>query len=95
MFLDSDDIRGILRGTAIITGAVAIAFFVSAFGSEGGMKKDKASGVVYFVDKQPADSSRASLGWGAAGLSVLFLTASLFIPKSRSKPPENNARDVT
>jgi len=50
MFLDSDDIRGILRGAAIVAAAAAVAFFVSAFGSEGGMKKDKASGVVYFVE---------------------------------------------
>ncbi|MDI1250238.1 MAG: hypothetical protein PSV13_15355 [Lacunisphaera sp.] len=81
MYLDSDDIRGILRGAGIAAAAVAIGLFVSSFASEGGMRKDKASGVVYFVDTQPPDSSRASVAWVAAGVSALLVTASVIIQK--------------
>jgi hypothetical protein len=91
MFLDSDDIRGVLRGGAILAAAAAIALFASSFGSAGGMKKDKASGVVYFVEKQPPDPSRASLAWVSVGVSVSMLVASLVFQKRPIQPPQRNA----
>ena len=81
MHLDSDDIRGLLRGTGIAASAGAIGLFVSSFASEGGMRKDKASGVVYFVDDQPPDSSRASAAWVATCASALLVTASVLVRK--------------
>jgi len=91
MFLDSDDIRGILRGAAILAAAAAIGLFASSFGSAAGMKKDKASGVVYFVDEQPPDPSRESLAWVAVGVSVSLLVASLVVPKRLIQSPQRNA----
>jgi len=75
--LDKQDIRGLLKVAAIVCVAAGIGLFVSAFGDRGGMKKDKASGRIYYVQASASDPSLlrwayASFAAGAALTGLIF-----------------------
>lgn len=91
MYFDFDDVRGLLRGAGLVTFAIAIGLFASSLPSDGGMRKDRGTGRVYFIEKEPADPVMRLSSLAVGGLSAVLLSASLCFPKKPNHKAEANS----
>lgn len=76
MIIDQDGARGMLKMAGVLVAVVSAAMFAYGLPREGGMKKDRVTGIVYEANARPADASLVPYAAAVGGLSVLLLISS-------------------
>lgn len=83
MYLDRNDLRGIVKFLAILSFVAAFLFVAMNLGHTEGMKKDRATGRVYWTEAW--ESRTSSMGYGMIPLTIGVALVLLLSSRSLSR----------